>query len=169
VNPEIDSLDTPKGEWIALVSGLDVGSKKLDNYKHDIRLQLLTEYLTAELGGTSDRSEASKISRLIIAGDSLAPVDPIRDDMDNLVPPRVHRGKPRKLVTTQPHPLHMFCEYLQDIASSMPVHLMPGARDPSGITLPQQPFPRAMFGDVKKFKNFHCETNPAWFGMDGCS
>lgn len=49
----------------------------------------------------------------------------------------------------------------------MPVHLLTGASDPSGTLLPQQPLPRAMFGDVKTLKNFHCETNPTWLGLEG--
>ena len=46
----------------------------------------------------------------------------------------------------------------------MPIHLLPGAKDPSSALLPQQALPRAMFGDVKTFDNFACETNPVWLG-----
>lgn len=48
----------------------------------------------------------------------------------------------------------------------MPVHLLAGASDPSGTLLPQQSLPRAMFGDVKNMKNFRCETNPTWLGLE---
>lgn len=48
----------------------------------------------------------------------------------------------------------------------MPVHLLAGATDPSGTLLPQQPLPRAMFGSVKRYEGFNCETNPVWLGVE---
>lgn len=54
-------------EWIGLVSGLDIGS----NTPIDAQLQMLTEFLTGEEGGEDDQLGAAKISRLIIAGNSL--------------------------------------------------------------------------------------------------
>lgn len=63
-----DSLHSlPADEWIALVSGLDVGAAS----PADGQLQLLAEFLTAEVGGTEDQTQAARISRLIIAGNSL--------------------------------------------------------------------------------------------------
>ena len=47
----------------------------------------------------------------------------------------------------------------------MPVHLLPGESDPSGTIMPQQPFPRAMFGDVSRFPSFFCETNPTYLNI----
>jgi DNA polymerase delta subunit 2 len=62
-NPQTD-------EWIAVVSGLDIGS----TLSSDGQIQMLVEYLTGEEGGTGEQVSAAQISRLIIAGDSLAPV-----------------------------------------------------------------------------------------------
>ena len=47
----------------------------------------------------------------------------------------------------------------------MPIHLLPGESDPSGTIMPQQPFPRAMFGDVSRFPSFFCETNPTYLNI----
>ena len=44
----------------------------------------------------------------------------------------------------------------------MPVHILPGASDPAGTLLPQQPFPRAMFRGASAYASFACETNPAY-------
>ena len=60
-------------------------------------------------------------------------------------------------------------DFLFEVASAMPVHLLAGASDPSGTLLPQQSLPRAMFGDVKGLNNFKCETNPTWLGLEGSS
>lgn len=47
----------------------------------------------------------------------------------------------------------------------MPIHVLPGEKDPSGTILPQQPFPRAMFGDAAKYPTFICETNPTYINL----
>lgn len=59
-----------RDEWIALVSGLQVGALS----PADAQIELLTEFLTGELGGQSDQASSSQISRVIIAGNSLAAV-----------------------------------------------------------------------------------------------
>lgn len=60
------------------------------------------------------------------------------------------------------HPTVTFSAYLLDLARSIPVHLLPGASDPSGTILPQPPFPRAMFGAVSSISTFSSETNPTY-------
>ena len=66
----IDTTESNRSdEWIAAVSGLDVGSLS----PSDAQIQMLVEYLSGEAGGIDDQVSASQISRLIIAGDSLAP------------------------------------------------------------------------------------------------
>ena len=62
--------ENEKDEWVALVSGLEVGATS----PSDAQTQMLVEYLTGEAGGPHDQSETSRISRLIIAGNSLAAV-----------------------------------------------------------------------------------------------
>ena len=54
--------------WVAVVSGLDVGSVS----PSDAQIQMLVEYLTGEGGVVDDQVSASQVSRLIIAGDSLS-------------------------------------------------------------------------------------------------
>jgi DNA polymerase delta subunit 2 len=53
-----------------MVSGLDIGS---DSFS-DAQIQMLVEYLTGEASGPEDQVPASQISRLIIAGNSFAPM-----------------------------------------------------------------------------------------------
>jgi DNA polymerase delta subunit 2 len=57
-------------EWIAMVSGLDIGAES----PSDAQIQLLLEYLTGEASNSEDQISASQISRLIIAGNSFAPM-----------------------------------------------------------------------------------------------
>lgn len=47
----------------------------------------------------------------------------------------------------------------------MPIHLLPGDSDPAGTILPQQAFPRGMFGIAASFSSFSCETNPTYLHL----
>lgn len=58
---------TSEDEWVGFVSGIEMGS----DTPTDAQLQMLTEYLTGEEGGEEDQLGAARISRLIIAGNSL--------------------------------------------------------------------------------------------------
>ncbi|KAJ7134983.1 DNA polymerase alpha/epsilon subunit B-domain-containing protein [Mycena crocata] len=145
--------------WIALVSGLDIGSLS----PADAQIQMLVEYLTGEGGGPEGQISAAQISRLIIAGDSLAPIIVSTkgegfDDKDA----RKGRRYGYDATSFSPHPTLSLSAHLLDIARTMPVHLLPGEADPSGVILPQQPFPRAMFGAVSSYGSFSCETNPTY-------
>jgi DNA polymerase delta subunit 2 len=64
-----------------------------------------------------------------------------------------------------PRPIYELGAHLTDLANSIPVHVLVGATDPSGVTLPQQALPRGMFGDAASFSTFSCETNPTYISI----
>ena len=72
-----------------IVSGLDIGSSDAA----DGQLQLLAEYLAGEAGGLAEQSQSSRISRLIIAGNSLAPIDTSKGDSDRKLVCTLHIGR----------------------------------------------------------------------------
>lgn len=158
-------------EWIALVSGLNIGHP---HAAADLRITLLVEYLLSEAGSRTDQTNASSIARLILAGDSLAPLsrhDP--DEADGLGTTDVtskseHQRNQGDDNVFSAHPIQSLAGHIAELARVMTVHLVPGAADPAGATLPQQPIPRAMFGEVKKSEGFLTETNPCWLGIEGC-
>lgn len=156
-----DSMDvdinssSAQDEYVAVVSGLSIGSPS----PADAQIQMLVEFLTGEVGGPDDQQLASQITRLIIAGNSLSLAEYSEEGEDE--------KKPRKFGASaqahfSPHPNLTLSAHLRDLTSALPVHILPGEDDPSGIILPQQPFPRAMFGKAAAFESFHCESNPAW-------
>ena len=63
------------------------------------------------------------------------------------------------------HPAHSLAAHLTDISRSMPVHLLPGPSDPAPTILPQQPLPRAMFGEASRYATFTCESNPSFISV----
>ncbi|KII88950.1 hypothetical protein PLICRDRAFT_159910 [Plicaturopsis crispa FD-325 SS-3] len=158
-----DGPSAPADEWVAVLSGLDVGSPS----PPDAQIQMLIEYLCGEAGGTEDQAVVSQVSRLIIAGNSLAPATVI--DNFSAVQNTSEDKKPRRYgydsTTFSAHPTISLSAHLLDIARAMPIHILPGANDPSGTILPQQPFPRAMFGAAAKYASFECETNPTYIRL----
>lgn len=76
------SLPSSSDEWIAMISGLDIGAAS----PSDAQIQILVEYLTGEAGGAEDQVSASQISRLIIAGNSFAPTGPGEHDGEGKKP-----------------------------------------------------------------------------------
>lgn len=65
---EVDSASDSSDVWVAVISGLHIGAP----CPSDIQIQMLVEYLAGEAGGEEEQLSTSQISRLIIAGDSLA-------------------------------------------------------------------------------------------------
>lgn len=62
------SESTDQDEWIAVISGLQFDENT------DFRIQMLLEYLVGESGCQDEQHISGNISRLVIAGNSLAPV-----------------------------------------------------------------------------------------------
>ncbi|KAF8589945.1 hypothetical protein K439DRAFT_1382479 [Ramaria rubella] len=147
------------GSWIALLSGLELSTSYPPSSETELHLQLLIEHIMAESGGLEDQVSGSQISRVIIVGNSM------------LVGEDYLKSRRNPTSGPPPNPLaspatSTFSKVLQEIALAVPIHLLPGASDPSGTILPQQPMPRAMFGEVRRYENFNCETNPTWLVVD---
>ena len=66
--PLVNGLQAQTDEYIAVVSGLSIGALS----PADAQVQMLTEFLAGEIGGPDERQIAAQVSRLVIAGDSLA-------------------------------------------------------------------------------------------------
>ncbi|ORX39674.1 DNA polymerase alpha/epsilon subunit B-domain-containing protein [Kockovaella imperatae] len=146
--------------WIAIVSGLSVGSQEAPA---DLKSQLLVEWLLGEDGGPLDGEAGDRIARLILAGNSLS--QPIRGEDDKK--PKRFNSTAKPLYTN--HPTKTLSVLLNDLlSSSLPVTMVPGPSDPAGATLPQQPLPKVMFGG-KKAGGLDCTTNPTWLEIGGRS
>lgn len=60
-------------KYVALLSGLNIGDS------NDLKTQLLSEFLTGELGSHTDQVSSSSISRIILAGNSVSKPTKIQD------------------------------------------------------------------------------------------
>jgi len=130
-----------KAGKIALVSGLDITGAD----DKDIYLDLLVEYLTGEASGPPDQAAATRITRLIIAGDSLLRGAPIlsREEFAEHKTNSRHYGYDAS--TYDPSPAQRLDTLLSDILPTLPVTLIPGVSDPANVALPQQPLHPALF------------------------
>ncbi|KAJ5810328.1 uncharacterized protein N7503_002546 [Penicillium pulvis] len=141
---------------IAFVSGLGITGTSSDT----LALELLTEYLLGYTGfsGNEDTglsSGASKITRLIIAGNSLGAsviTDAASAGTDNGTKKKV---VPRKYgydaSAYNSSPITQLDSFLSEILPSIPVTLMPGEADPANFSLPQQSIHRTMFPNSRAY------------------
>jgi DNA polymerase delta subunit 2 len=143
--------DVSKGSGkIAFVSGLGITGTSTDT----LALDLLADYL---LGYTSiDGSDAaSRITRLIIAGNSLGAsvtVDAASAGSDNAAKKKL---APKKYgydaSAYNSSPITQLDNFLAEILPSIPVTLMAGEKDPANVSLPQQGIHRAMFPQSRAY------------------
>jgi len=73
-----DSNNSMQNEYVAFISGLDVGSSPAS----EAQTQVLADYLTGACGDVDSQSSASQISRLVVLGNSLAPLGPAGGAVD---------------------------------------------------------------------------------------
>jgi len=153
---KLDSMastgDLPNSKFVALVSGLGIGGKSAD----PLKLQLLSDYLTGHIAGSHQQLQRS-IVRLLSVGNNLAeqflPTDDasdpvLQDDQNRLV-----------------GPIRQLDLFLAEIATSIPVDVMPGNSDSMCTkTWPQQPIKRILLPQSSRCRNtFRSVTNPYEF------
>lgn len=138
---------------IAFVSGLGITGTSSDT----IALELLTEYLLGYTGCSNNGengplSNASKITRLIIAGNSLGADMTTDAGTDNT---NKKKAAPKKYgydaSAYNASPITQLDNFLAEILPSIPVTLMPGDKDPANFSLPQQGIHRAMFPQARAY------------------
>ena len=167
----------PKGGKVAIMSGLGISGDAGDT----LTLDLLMEYLLGESTGPEDQQEASTISRLIIAGNSLSNASPIPSRSDVVAAAFKNRGHRKYGYDSAAYnaaPTDRLDTWLASLLPSVPITLLPGATDPTSTSLPQPPIHAAMFPHSRAYMEppsskdadtswFSTTTNPAEFDLDG--
>ncbi|KAM0787009.1 hypothetical protein ACM66B_006277 [Microbotryomycetes sp. NB124-2] len=156
VDMKVDGKDaTDEGEWIAIASGLDMGSTE---DAADARTAMLAEWLCGEVGEDDDTAQATGVTRLVLAGNSLAepPVD-----SDEQKPKRYGYDSS----SFSANPTLALDSFLDDVLTSLPIDLMPGETDPTAPTMPQQPLHPALLPKAGSHERFERRTNPFWFDV----
>lgn len=185
--------DVDKGQWIALASGLELGGREDAD---DVRVDLLAEWLTGELGSLEvrisspwnliqrfsyafgraaalllqDQEASGRIAALILAGNSMRQPSTLTEDtMAAVKDPK----KPKKYgydsSAYSSHPTQALNYLLSTVLPSLDVFVLPGEKDPALPTMPQQPLHAALLPDAAKYdgEGFWRTTNPAWIDYGG--
>mmetsp|Transcript_17021 Transcript_17021/g.50801 ORF Transcript_17021/g.50801 Transcript_17021/m.50801 type:complete len:486 (+) Transcript_17021:287-1744(+) len=143
-------------KFVALVSGLGIGGEAGD----PLGLSLLVDWLTGVAGSPQDQALAAQVVRVVIAGNVLH-----RAAVDALAAPTTHSSFRAANHVLQP--VKEMDMALTELASGVPVDVMPGASDPASAALPQQPLHRCLFPAAAAYSTFCCVTNPHCFSADG--
>ncbi|KAG5417722.1 HYS2 [Candida metapsilosis] len=150
---------------VAIVSGLNIGLE--GNY--DLKLELLKQYLTGELGGDCDKQFNANISQLIIAGDSIEPLQTVdeEEDLKNYITTNNYGSK--NISKYNNEALKQLDLFISELITTMPIAVMPGEHDPAEICLPQQPLHKSLFKtnqSVLGSSRLSRLTNPTWLEVD---
>ncbi|KAH8633868.1 DNA polymerase subunit delta-2 [Alternaria alternata] len=147
---------------LAIVSGLELTGADDD----EVSLDLLVEYLTGEAADPATQAESSKITRLVIAGGSLAKGSPILSREDFAAKKSAARHYGYDASSYNAAPTTRLDEFLCEILPSLPITMLPGASDPSNVALPQQPLHPALFPKTRLYAEPPIETNTTLNGFD---
>lgn len=153
-----DSRSAGSGGKIAIVSGLEFSGV---DTSYAMELDLLLEYLLGEALDPATQKELSHISRLIIAGNSVAP------DRKSQVEDATEKTTQKKYgydsSAYNALPAQLLDDFLSELLPTMPVTLLPGVLDPANSSFPQQPIHSAMFSKARSFTAVPGSAGPGWF------
>ncbi|KAF4970090.1 hypothetical protein FSARC_2791 [Fusarium sarcochroum] len=159
-----DASETKKGKnKIAIVSGLSFSGT---DASYALELDLLLEYLLGEALSPSSQVDASHISRLIIAGNSISTTDRKPAAADEALPEKKGQKKYGYDASAyNPLPSQLFDSFVAEILPSIPVTMLPGSQDPANASYPQQPVHPAMFPSARAYTHDPAApaTKPGWF------
>lgn len=148
--PQIETPLSVPERYICFISGLG-----LINYEKVLMpLKLCIDYIA---GFLSD--DVSKITRLIVAGNSVRTEAEVKSD-SKIETTAVASNEVLEAVKKLDLILSQFARFID-------VDLMPGQYDPSNHLLAQQEMHRCMFPLSNQFERFHTVTNPYQCEVDG--
>ena len=156
-----DKLDSK----VAIVSGLEFSGTEADT----LNISMLVEYLLGEAGSDEDRQSASKISRLIIAGNSISSdviIHPVNGEADEVKRP-ANKKYGYDAASYNPTPTAHLDQFLSELLPSISVTIMSGESDPANSSLPQQEIHSAMFPHARVYSSTNIKdpaaAEPGWF------
>ncbi|KAF5025054.1 hypothetical protein F66182_2871 [Fusarium sp. NRRL 66182] len=148
---------------IAIVSGLSFSGT---DASHALELDLLLEYLLGEALSPPGQVDVSRISRLIIAGNSISTKDRKPPAADEALPEKKGQKKYGYDASAyNPLPSQLFDAFVSELLLSIPVTMLPGDQDPANASYPQQPVHAAMFPSARAYTRDPAApaTKPGWF------
>eukprot|EP00271_Cylindrocystis_brebissonii_P019037 TRINITY_DN5611_c0_g1_i6.p1 TRINITY_DN5611_c0_g1~~TRINITY_DN5611_c0_g1_i6.p1 ORF type:complete len:517 (+),score=95.28 TRINITY_DN5611_c0_g1_i6:122-1672(+) len=159
---------------VALVSGLAFGEAGLD----PLPRQLLLDLLVGDLEEEQDARLSAAIVRLVVVGNSAiscgteeaaAAVGGAEGSAGTFGAMNGGASGGRGNGDAEAAPLHELDMWLCQVASSVPVDIMPGELDPANYALPQQPLHPCLLPGAHQMASVLRATNPHSFCINGVS
>ncbi|KAJ1343681.1 hypothetical protein BSLG_001756 [Batrachochytrium salamandrivorans] len=150
--PPLSIAGQDEGSWIALVSGLSLGSS--DEY--DIRYDLLSDFLTGESGSDQDHQRAMHISRLLICGNTLKQLQ-VSAEARHKSRTKFGSGDTSEY---EGWTVDVADQFLASLCRSLPVDVMSGPTDPVTSFLPQPAIHSSIFRTAGHLTSLSMVTNP---------
>lgn len=166
-------LDDQPRKKIALVSGLNISGTSADT----LQLSLLSEFLLGESLDTVDQASSAQITRLVIAGNSIASDAIINNPNNNQQTDKstsAHHANKKygyDASSYNPIPTQLLDAFLSELLPTIPITIMSGEHDPANSSLPQQPIHPAIFPHSRAYSSNTTsldkiptpDTQPGWF------
>ncbi|XP_064477824.1 DNA polymerase delta subunit 2-like isoform X2 [Ornithodoros turicata] len=144
-------------KFLVLISGLGL-AEKADSL---LPFQLFVDYMSGFLGCDQDQQKASKVVRVVIAGNVLKLKSSPKESSKA-------KFSARKESTADASAARLLDDLLTQLASFMEVDLMSGDADPCSALLPQQPLHHCLVPHAaQQCSILQCVTNPYMFDIDG--
>ena len=124
-------------KFVAFLSGIEISVAT--NADCLAALELASSFMAGEAGNVEDNNEASKIVKLIVAGNSLA--SETKDKKVLSTAKYLTSGQTARSVEA----VMALDKVLEQFASGLDVDVMPGENDPANQNLPQQPLHCCLF------------------------
>lgn len=161
-------IDHPKDavapEYAVLVSGLEIDGSEGSN----VAISMLTEYLSGELLDLPLAETMKHTSTLIIAGNSINSAPIIQDDaMSRKQNKNKKYGYDSALFN--PRPVMILDRLVEDLVQTLNVVILPGDKDPTNATMPQQSISSIMLRNSARYcgKGLELLTNPSYLKIKG--
>ncbi|KAK0720057.1 DNA polymerase alpha/epsilon subunit B-domain-containing protein [Lasiosphaeris hirsuta] len=151
-----DSSPSTKGKKIAIASGLEFSGP---DTSYAMELNLLLEFLLGDILDPAAQGEIAQISRLIIAGNSIASeVKAVEEATEK----KSHKKYGYDSTAYNAQPSKLFDDFISELLPTIPITLLPGVLDPANASYPQQPIHPAMFPRARAYTSIPGAAGPGW-------
>lgn len=145
------------GKKVAIISGLSISGHEAEG----LTVDLLMEYLLGEATGLAEQQDVSKITRLVIAGNSISST-PTTSGQDEVKGRKASKKYGYDASAYNPAPTAHLDSFLAALLPSIPITLIPGESDPANVSIPQQPLHPTMLPRSKNYVNLPDDSSPSW-------
>ncbi|XP_029649963.1 DNA polymerase delta subunit 2 [Octopus sinensis] len=136
--------------YVAILSGLEIGSKEEKQFE----MQMALDLITGKLGSIYQQEDSSQIVRVIVAGNSLSKDTQDKDSISKA------KYLTRNTAARSVDAMKSLDDVLLQLVTNVDVDLMPGQYDPANYSIPQQPLHYCMFPKSHSYNTLHLVTNP---------